>query len=329
MNHSERNLEEIWHKFKTSTCAEGALKEVRAIGTRKASFELDELLRHHEDEEIEDEDEVSMRDAFDDLLAFYSCIEVAAIAGFLPAPLPEEFKSTAALVLCNKDVRRYYRTNYPLLLPEMLLARIAGINNKIEAAAETDVIPLFLEFLHVSAIIDADSSVEMLLWFLDDGYQDGHDWETTEKILAKPRKLIRALGRAPRRRNASEQAVDGLKKFLEFCTALDGLLVRSSEFPLLRSGMWLYHSYWFRILKGEVSTAIEAALKNFEKWSLMMPGSGLSSKETEILRMESLASIQNTSQIVRRLTGSKYQGALGTARQIKAEANRSVLILTK
>jgi hypothetical protein len=329
MSQKEQNLEEIWHKFKTNTLAADALKEIRSIGRRTANFELDELLRHHEEEEIEDEDEVSMRDAFDDLLAFYSCVEVAAIANFIPAPLPEEFRSTATPVLCNKDVRRYYRTNYPLLLPEMLLARVAGINSKKESGAETKIVPLFLEFLHVSSIIDADTSVEMLLWFLDDGYQDGYDWETTKEILAKPRKLIEAFDRAPRHRNASEKAVDGLRKFLEFCAALDGLLSRSEEFPLLRSGMWHYHSYWFQILKGEVSVAIEAALKNFEKWSLMMPAKQLSPKETKTLRMESLASIKRTSQIVRRLTGPKYQSALGTSRQIRADGVRAVHILAK
>src|SRR5450755_61386 len=123
MNREANNLAELWHRFGTNTNAAQALAEMRAQASGDGEWDLAELLRNHEDEPIEDDDEISMRDAFDDLLAFYSCVEIAALAGLVPEPLPRAFCLDAEKSLCNRHVRSYYRRYYPLLLPDMLLAR--------------------------------------------------------------------------------------------------------------------------------------------------------------------------------------------------------------
>jgi len=77
--------------------------------------------------------------------------------------------------------------------------------------------------------------------------------------------------------------VDGFRKFLGFCVALDELLSRSTPFPLFRAAIWHYHAYWFRTKRGEVRKALEG---------------------------EATRSLWNVRQIVRRLTGTSYGGIL-------------------
>src|SRR5437879_3312197 len=127
MTRKAENLVELWHRFDTNTAAAQALTEARAQASGDGDWDLAELLRNHRDEPIEDDDEISMRDAFDDLLAFYSCVEIAALAGLVPEPLPRPFRHDVANTLCNRHVRSYYRTHYPLLLPDMLLARVGRV----------------------------------------------------------------------------------------------------------------------------------------------------------------------------------------------------------
>src|SRR5579864_9133186 len=131
-----QNFLEIWHRFYSGTYAAQALKEMQQTSDGNG-YDLEELLRDHREDAIEDEDEVAMRDAFDDLLAYYGCVEIAAIIDFIPSPLPVDFRNSAVQVLTNPFVRRYYRRYYPLLLPDMLLARAAGIKSRHEKADPT------------------------------------------------------------------------------------------------------------------------------------------------------------------------------------------------
>jgi hypothetical protein len=314
MNRAQKNLQELWYRYEKNTHAADALHEVEVSETPASSFDLVDLLRHHEEEEIEDEDELAMRDAFDDLLAFYSCVEVASLICFVPRPLPKKFRISAEKILSHPDIRRYYRRHYPLSLPAMLLERLTSSKNRSEKKAP-ETIPLFFEFLHISNILEDDRSVEMLLWFLDDGYHGSHDWKSTLAVLANPQKLLRALTRPPRKRNPSETAVDGLRKFLMFCVGFDDLLKRSEPFPLLRSAMWHYHGYWFRILRGKVRKAIEDALANFRKWSRSPAAKQLSKQTAAALNNEATASLRTVSQTVKRLTGTKYGRGIPARRE--------------
>jgi hypothetical protein len=329
MNRKRQNLIEIWDRYHSSTCASEALDEIRSESSGSGGFDLENLLRYHGDDEVEDEDEVAMRDAFDDLLAYYSCVEVGAIIGFVPSPLPGEFRATAAGVLCNPYVRKYYRKNYPLLLPDMLLIRISGleaINEKERAASEA--IPLFFEFLHISMMTDDNPSIEMFLWFLDDGYHKGCDWNSTLAILTKPQKLVKALSSSPRNWNPAEQAVDGLRQFLGFCVALDDLLARSEPFPLFRAAMWHYHGYWFRILRGEVRKKLENALRVFDSWLRSPTAKQLSKDVAEILRHEAEISLKQVRKVVKRLTGTAYGKALSVQeRKIRSESARAAVLI--
>jgi hypothetical protein len=251
-----------------------------------------------------------MRDAFDDLLAYYSCVEIAALIGFVPSPLPRTFRAETGQILDNPDIRRYYRKHYPLLLPNMLLNRIRGRTNLKERSGDAAT-ALFFEFLHISNLIEHDSSVDMLLWFLDSGYHRGYEWKDTLKTLRNPKRFIEALSRSPRSRTPAEQSVDGLRKFLGFCVAFKDLLDRSRQFPLLQSAMWHYHGYWFHIIRGEVRKGIEQALKEFGLWLSLPSAKKLPTAEITALKKEAAKSLQQVHFVVGRLTTSHYGSRLG------------------
>jgi hypothetical protein len=188
-------------------------------------------------------------------------------------------------------------------------------------------IPLFFEFLHISSVLEGDSSVEMLLWFFDDGVHDGYDWQSTLAILSRPQKVMKALSTSHRKSNPSEKAVNGLRKFLAFCVSFDDLLARSKAFPMFRSAAWNYHSYWFRILRGEVRNAVEAAVESVQGWT-SPTARQLSKHHAKMLHAEAAASAAQIRKAVRRLTGNTYAGGLGTdERAIRSQSAHAVAIL--
>lgn len=314
MNRKSDNLADLRQRFYAGTAAAEALAVVRADISGDGEWDLEELLRDHHTDAVEDEDEVAMRDAFDDLLAFYGCIEIASLIGFIPARLPTNIRSEVIAVLGHPDVRRYYRKFYPLLLPDLLLARVAGITaHKINRDAET--IPLFFEFLQINGVLEDDPAVDMFLWFLDDGYHDGYDWITTIGIMKKPAKLVRAFLRSRPKKNPSELAIDGFQKFLVFCIALEDLLKRAQKVEPLQAAMWHYHAYWFKTMRGHVRNELERALIQFKSWLQSPAAKSLSKEEALSLRKEAEASLHQLRAVVRRLTGRAYGGKLTNARR--------------
>jgi hypothetical protein len=237
--------------------------------------------------------------------------------------LPVDFRTTTAQVLTNPFVRKYYRQYYPLLLPDMLLSRIVRVKAWREKAVPTS-IPLFFEFLHISSVIDDDPSVEMLLWFLDEGYHRGYDWQSTRAILSKPHRLAQALGRSPRHWNAAETAVNGLRNFLSFCVALDDLLTRSEGLPLFQAAMWHYHSYWFRVIRGELRSKLQAALQAFERWLHLPAARLLTTDQIGAMRGETQSALKQLRCVVKRLTGNCYGRALTSHRvEIRGDSVRA------
>jgi hypothetical protein len=209
----------------------------------------------------------------------------------------------------------------------MLLARIGRIRARRERTHQ-ETWPLLFEFLHISSILEDDSGIEMLLWFLDDGYHLSYDWEDTLAILTRPKRLVEALQRGPGRRNPAEQAVDGFRKFLGFCVALDDLLARSSQFPLFRAAIWHYHAYWFRTKKGKVRKALEAAFTAFQRWSSSPSAKQLSEAQRTALEEEAARSLWSVRQIVRRISGTSYGGILTRDQQrIRRDSARATKIL--
>lgn len=66
MTHADATLAALWHRAATSTSAPLALEEIRLQQIGEGAWDLDDLLRHHADDPIDDADEIEMRQAFDD-----------------------------------------------------------------------------------------------------------------------------------------------------------------------------------------------------------------------------------------------------------------------
>src|SRR5688572_4551508 len=73
-------------------------------------------LRHHSRYPVQLEREIQLRDDFDDLLSFYSLIEISSLLQLIPR-LPDELNARWLLDLDHPDLRAYYEEHYPLRLP--------------------------------------------------------------------------------------------------------------------------------------------------------------------------------------------------------------------
>lgn len=311
MNQKEENLFQLRERF-ASTGAENAFDEMRLQARERGKFQLKRLLRHHEQEPVTEQVEVDTRDDFDYMLAYYGLIEIAALIELVPDPLPQETLKSASTVLSNKYVQRYYTDHYKLLLPQMLLARIAGENTLKE---KNGAIPIFGEFLQIGSQLN-DKAVETLLWFLDNGYNGNHGWETTEKILSDPEETLEALKTPYKEANDSQRAVSGFGKFMNFAVAFHELLERTENFPYLQSAMWHYHGYWFDKLGGRLRNRFGSVLDHFAEWSTrsapLQQYGELSEEDLWNLNQEAERSRNKVKGVLEELTSQKFGKLLKT-----------------
>lgn len=328
MNLRQQNLNEILRRFNVRGTTSKAKEELEAQARGGGAWDLSDLLRHHADEMVDEDDEVEMRDAFDDLLACFGCLEIAAVVDLIPDPLPKSTRKEIALALCNPDLRKYYRAYYPLYLPDMLLARVAG-TRKLRKTRGKKATDLCLEFIQLNGILEDDPDVALLLWFLDDGFEQGYSFEDTLELVSNPNRLLRALQKSPRRRNPAEQAAAGLRTFFTFCVAFDDLLQRCSRYEVLQSAMWEYHAYWFRILGGQVRASLEDAIEQLRCWLSSPASKHYTGKEVESLRLEAKESMDKVLEVVRRLTGRQYGKSIRGARQRIRRDSAAALRLLK
>lgn len=304
MSQKEENLFQLRERF-TNTSAENAFAEMKLQMRGAGEFELKTLLRHHNDYPITHQFEIDLRDDFDYMLAYYGLIEIAALVELVPDPLPQETLKSASTVLSNKYVQRYYTEHYQLLLPQMLLARIAG---ETDLKEKEGAIPIFGEFLQIGSQLN-DKAVETLLWFLDNGYNGNHGWETTEKILSDPEKTLEALRIPYNEADHSQRAVSGFGKFLNFSVTFHELLERTENFPLLQSAMWHYHGYWFDKLGSRLRNRFERVLDHFGEWSTRsgpLKFSELSEDDLWNLNQEAERSRNKVKGVLEELTSGKF-----------------------
>jgi hypothetical protein len=240
------------------------------------SEELKDMLRHHRERPIESEEEIEIRDAMDYLLGFYGLVEIASLANYIPEELPETFRAKAFRHLNQPDVARYYEEHYVLLLPQLLRRRLSNDGWNMREAEpdedestdqpERDPRVQFMRFLDLTTQRQHDPHIDMFLWFLDDGIAGGYAWPDLLPILPDAKRFAERVTRRPEKQTALDHALIGLSKYLVFCSELDFLLERNEHFPLLRSAMWHYHSYWFDHMQEKVWRELNRAMDNMHKW---------------------------------------------------------------
>jgi hypothetical protein len=240
------NLRDICRRYLNNDSTQPALNVLDGSWPVGVARDLDWLLRNHEtDGAIHSNVERELRNSFDELLAFYSLIEIGCISGFLSSRLPEDFQRVALDHLSNVAVRRYYEVKYPLLLPLLLRLRLKN-GRGVEADANKGV-SVYQQFLEVNSVFE-DSDVSIFVWMLDGGSVNTSRLRDMLDLLDKPLRYAGTLLKPVSWQSTVDHAIKGFGKFLEFCVLFDSLLRQARETPILRSALWHYHAYWFNLL---------------------------------------------------------------------------------
>jgi len=254
--------------------APGARKAAANFGrrSRRNDKSLFRLLRHHSQAGIRD-DETWERDGFDNLLSFYSLVELGCLAGYLGDEFPVEFVDNAYGQLGHPALREYYESNYSLVLPTLFRLRLETGSGLLEKSSN-EAYESFATFLEITRPLELESSLETFLWFLDGGWRDGFDIDDTIEALADQETYLRSL--SSQRKTPLQKSVVGFGEFLRFCRAFHALLriMREGDVPndsslrLLASAYWHYHAYWFRGLRKQFGRRLAATLNAFENWEV-------------------------------------------------------------
>jgi|GEM_PF-51573 len=195
-----------------------------------------------------------LRDDVDDLLRYYSVLELASITGAI-RELPAATRETALRNLNDADLRRYYERYYPQLLPQLFRARVSG---DPALTADADCTEDFLRFVALDASRD-DDEIATFLGFLDDYRyvidEETHDLSSVVRTIAHPKRFLAALSVDNEDRTPTDEGVVGFLRFLSFSRDLDHLL-RDVDSPVVRSCFWHYYGYWYQELGGQVLGAL-------------------------------------------------------------------------
>lgn len=203
---------------------------------------------------------VKIRDAVDQLLQYFSIIELGMLAGALDirATLPG-----AQLLLSMPLLVRYYQRFYPMALPSLHLARLQGQPLTIEGDMQGA--QLLQEFVAINMKAQT-AEVDLFLWFLDDGYQGAFGLQDVLRLLTDGEAFVQAMLTPTNKREPHHVALHGLLQFLSFSSRLNEFLISGGLPPLLRSAFWHFHGYWFQQIGGQVlgvMTAGVEALRTF------------------------------------------------------------------
>ena len=247
--------------------ARKAARRIDSATTVKKARDLGFLLRHHDEQGITDR-ETWQRDQFDELIHYYSIMEIAALIDLIPNPLPEDLQQSAMRHLREPSVNQYFVSNYPLVLPQLFELRVCGFS-QLKASSAVSLVPLFLQLLQLDSMIHGgDEDVDTLLWFLDGGSIDGYDIDDTLDALKDAGKFFKRLRVEPDKMTMRDSSLQGLVTFLDFCRELDAFLRISHLPPLLRYEAWHLYGYWFGNLSTMVGDHLEIAVTRVASWKI-------------------------------------------------------------
>lgn len=295
------NLHLLQSQYLFDGRADVALAIMKNEPAGESSF-LRQLLRHHDEEGVKVEMEVRARDSFDFLIAYFSLLEMATLAGYVPAALPEGERDFALKVLAQPNVKKYYTSNYPLLLPKLYRLRLE--NGVAPVPADGAAIPLFQQFLGIVEWQRSDDDMDTFLWFLDSGKFGKWSVRDLVRTLSESDAYAEALLKQ-RKRTPVDRGVAGYGKFLSLCLVLDRLLQDAAGWPLVQSAMYHYYEYWLRSLRKNASSVLKPTLRAMLAWNL---------QEDEEKAGLARQDLQTAHDQIARLLRAKYGAALRTAK---------------
>jgi cytoskeletal protein CcmA (bactofilin family) len=280
----------------------GARAGAEAIDTFEEGL-LGRVLRSPLLRDATSDTQVETRDNIDDLLAFYSLLEIGILSGTLHQELPGDVRIAAERHLSHPCLKRYYEKLYPLLLPRFLLRRLRGDAVGVASANRTD---YFVAFLETNEMLRSDEA-RAFLSLLSDGFVRHKGLEDVLQTLNDPQNFARRILNPPNEQSALDLAVRGMIRFLGFCIAFDGLLQTSSN-SLLQSAFWHFHGYWFQQMERQVHGVVSTAIEQYRSW-IPANANELDPLEVDALRATHV-SMDQAHQSLQRLTSSIYRYSL-------------------
>jgi hypothetical protein len=301
MNLKKVNFATLQDRYFSNGSAQEGAKLIDMLLSSKKSHGLSYLLRSHLIKGVGGR-ETEKRDRIDDLIAFYSILELASLLKVIPSKLPKNLTKRAIKHLSNFSVRRYYERFYPLVLPQLFLRRLTG--QPLITDCPSNSFSYFDHFMILSDILK-DDGVDLFLWFLDEGETDSYGIDDFFEVISNSSRFARRLTRTPNKQTALDKSLHGFLKFLYFCREMDAFLVGLSDYPVIQSAFWHYHGYWFQQLSGQVLGVLSVAIEQYREW---IP------PKNSILSQEDIETIEDSHRVmdrafvqVRRLTSAIYR----------------------
>jgi predicted RNA-binding protein with RPS1 domain len=264
-----------------------AAKRIDNANTPQKQKNLTFLLRHHDEQEIS-RPETWDRDEVDQLIHFYSIMEIAALLGLIPDPLPEDLRSMALRHLRQPAVNKYFVTNYPLLLPQLFLLRVAALLDLKEVSG-SGFFSEFIQLLQLDGMVHGgDEDVDNFLWMLDGGSVDEYDIDDAIESFKTSTTFVRRLTKVRKFMTGCDSATRGCLLFLNFCRELDSFLSSNNISPWLRYESWHLYGYWFSQMQFMVGDRINGIIDKIGDWTVRQDSTSQRNKKKYVTELRAV-----------------------------------------
>lgn len=252
----EVNFEDLMNSYYFRTAAVTAPRVIRKL----QNHQLGALLAYYREKGIVCPPEIDLRVRVESLLNYYSVLEIASLANFIPPPDDSLFWRGAQMVLEHPVIRQYYTVNYPMALPQLLLLRIHGQHTAV--AKDDSAWCHFVNFLKLDQKFNEDLHEKNFLRLLDGFRIDNFGFKEAMRVSRE--ELILRMLLPPDQRDVRTEVVHEFSLFIEFCFNLRDLLQQLISEPLLQSEIWHRYGYWFGALGDRVEQDVGSALNQFQ-----------------------------------------------------------------
>jgi len=205
----------------------------------------------------------SLMQEVDDLMAFYSLLEVAILAGVISGALPEDLKRDIRETLDQPVIQRFLTRRYPQLLLSGVLSRGKEPGGEEERAPRPGE---FYGFLELKDFIESDVAVDIMLYLSAGGVIDDWDLSDTLAALTGPDACAECMLKAPEEQNVRDASLHGFFRLLSFCGAFEKSLPILGADPILQSACW--HYFQVRLFHPEVRllNTLLLGLSQISRW---------------------------------------------------------------
>ena len=237
---------------------------------------------------ISESEDIRLHASVDDLLQFYSLVELACLIRFVPAPLPKWFADRALPDLTQSDIVGYYEEEMPMLLPQQLRLRLLEKHHLADGDVE-HAASIFTQIICLNNMISNDSDVNVFRKVIGPHGYNGCSEDDLLGAIRDPRKFFEYLQVDPCDQRPLERALHGVSKFIPFCRDFDTFLCSIDYAPLFRAGAWHYHGYWFDYRSASIARMFGSVQESLEKQVALSDTEGLAALEEAIADISAMS----------------------------------------